>query len=118
MGPQGLEARGAACFVIDIDHHRVACPYARIGRRSEGTSQKDDGADQKDRRCGDLGGDQGPPGSPGTRIPRHFTARDAHQVEARGLQRWCEPEEDCGHDGPSHEEQQQSPVRCRSRQVQ
>ena len=43
-------------------------------RGGEGTSQKDGGADQEERRCADLDGDQGLPCAARTRIPRHFAA--------------------------------------------
>ena len=70
----GLEQRGAPWFVGDGDPHRVARPHAGITRRGgEGTSQKDGGADQEERRCADLDGDQG--------MPR--AAADAHPSSLR-----------------------------------
>jgi hypothetical protein len=85
----------ARCFSVSIETLSVSLvrmPGSCVAA-AKAPRQKDCRADQEERRCADLDGDQYLPRASRTRILRHFAAHGPHHVETGGLQRRCEPEE-------------------------
>ena len=76
-------------------------------------AQEDGGADEEQHRSRHLQRDERITGAAGTAITHHLAANRPHQLQARGLKRRCEREEQGRDHRAGHQEQRDAPVRWR-----
>ena len=86
----------------------------RCGPRA---AQEDGSADQEQHRSCHLQRDERIPGAARTGIAHHFATNRPHQLEARGLKRRSEREEQRGDHRAGHQEQRDPPVGWRHRET-
>ena len=114
LAPHHFEDGPAPLLVQDVDIDDIGRADAGIDRRCRPRAAQEDGsADEEQHGSGHLKRDERIPRAAGTGITHHLAANRPHQLEAGGLKRRRQREEQGRDHRAGHQEQRDAPVRWR-----